>query len=180
MKTHHLSVSDSIYELSDEWYIREDVIVDRFHIDYVLVSRFGAFSILERLDQEKVKVQDSSLYIDGQLQDYLVREHLGATRRLEGVLKMKVKPLIVFKQDINGGVVQGVQLLPLQHLSSHLEFFWQKVYTFEDVMKACRTLRPMLETRPDRKATEAFSRNLLMGMGSASSVSPLAGAALSF
>ena len=180
MKTHHLSVSDSIYELSDEWYIREDVIVDRFHIDYVLVSRFGAFSILERLDQEKVKVQEKSLYMDGKLQDYLVREHLGATRRLEGVLNMKVKPLIVFKQDINGGVVQGVQVLPLQHLRSHIEFFWQKVYTFEDVMTACRTLRPMLEAKPDRKATDAFSRGLLMGMVSGTPTSSPAGAALGF
>ncbi|GGJ41726.1 hypothetical protein [Deinococcus roseus] len=180
MKIQHLSVSDSIYELSDEWYIREDVVNDRFHIDYVLVSRFGAFSVLERLDREKVKVHEGSLYIDAKLQDYLVREHLGATKRLEGVLKMKVKPLIVFKQDINGGVVQGVQVLPLHHLRNHIEFFWQKVYTFEEVMAALRILRPMLESKPDRKATEAFSRNLIMGMVSGAASNSPAGAALSF
>lgn len=180
MKTQHFSVSDSIYELSDEWYIREDVIVDRFHIDYVLVSKFGAFSIVERLDQQKVKVQDKSLYIDGQLQDYLVREHFGATKRLEGVLNMKVKPLIVFKQDINGGMVQGVQLLPLHHLRSHIEFFWQKVYTYEDVMTACRTLRPMLEGKPDRKSTESFSRALMLGMNAETGLASVSGAALSF
>ncbi|GEM45069.1 hypothetical protein [Deinococcus cellulosilyticus] len=157
---------ENLYTLSDDWFIREDITVGRYTLDYVLVSSFGVFSLLPQKRSGVVHQQGDQIFVNNDRQAQAIQNAWHATQALEQVLGTRVHPVLVYRELASrtqepSGVVgrrgytaeaaespeqthwkaQGTLITSWEHLPEALGTFPHRVLGGLDVAHFCKQLR---------------------------------------
>ncbi|GGJ19710.1 hypothetical protein [Deinococcus roseus] len=157
---------ENVYTLSDDWFIREDIVVGRHSMEYVLVSRYGIFALLPQKRSGVVHQQGDQIFVNNDRQSHAIQNAWHATQALEQAVGTKVYPVLVYRElspksqetaavagrrgytaeaaeqpEQTHWKVQGTLLTSWEHLTETLGTFSHKVFSWTEASQFARQIR---------------------------------------
>lgn len=157
---------EHIYTLSDEWFIREDVVAHRYQIEHVLVSNRGVFALFSQKRSGVLQQNADQFFVGGERQDHAIQQAWHVSQALETLVGTRVYPVLVYRElssPDTGSVsnvgrrgytaeaaeapvqshwkIQGTLVTSWEHLPQALEKVWSKVFQWKDVCLLARKVR---------------------------------------
>lgn len=157
---------ENLYTLSDDWFIREDIVVGRHSMEYVLVSSHGVFALFPQKRSGVIHQQGDQVYVNNDRQSNAIQHAWQAIESLEQALSTRVHPVLVYRElsprsketsavvgrrgytaeaaespEETHWKVQGTLITSWEHLPEALDTHMLKVLGGLDVAHFCKLLR---------------------------------------